>query len=134
MPKTRLGLFGVGVEPAGSFAGKVEETASPHNPGKITRLGLEAVGKQRTGSFAGKATITSGPHNPGKITRLGLMGVGRERHTARNRGNTHPVTQITRLGLGGYMERREGSFAGKAAAATASQRPQMLINVARGGI
>ncbi len=72
--KTRFGLEGYGVRPAGSFASK---TIQAHPVARITRLGMEGYGVRRAGSFAGKSgaapvSVTSNhPYQP--ILTLGRM-------------------------------------------------------------
>ena len=55
MATTRLGQFGVGVEPYGTFDPKdPAPTSDPHNPGLITRLSQFGVGAAKYGTFEPK--------------------------------------------------------------------------------
>jgi len=56
---TRLGQFGVGVEPYGTFDPKdPAPTSDPHNPGLITRLSQFGVGVAKYGTFQPKTEAT----------------------------------------------------------------------------
>src|SRR4051812_24349375 len=76
MATTRLGQFGVGVQPYPGFVAKSDASVSPHDPGVITRLGQCGVGLARYGTFLpkGQAAVNA-PIFAGAVVALRRLGL-----------------------------------------------------------